>query len=54
LAFSPDRAGQVPKTSQRPVRAAAQVSKAVGVIKSIQADSITIVAESGGEVTATS
>jgi transcription antitermination factor NusG len=31
----------------------AQVSKAVGVIKSIQANSITIVAESGGEVTAT-
>jgi hypothetical protein len=31
----------------------AQVSKAVGVIKSIQANSITIAAESGGEVTAT-
>ncbi|MGB8010860.1 MAG: DUF5666 domain-containing protein [Terriglobales bacterium] len=30
----------------------AQVSKAVGVIKSIQADSLTIVAESGNEVTA--
>jgi hypothetical protein len=33
--------------------AGAQVSKAVGVIKSIQADSVTIAAESGGEVTAT-
>jgi hypothetical protein len=32
--------------------AGAQVSKAVGVIKSIQADSVTIAAESGGEVTA--
>jgi hypothetical protein len=31
---------------------AAQVAKAVGVIKSIQADSITVAAESGGEVTA--
>jgi Domain of unknown function (DUF5666) len=31
----------------------AQVSKAVGVIQSIQANSITIAAESGGEVTAT-
>ncbi|MGA7559257.1 MAG: DUF5666 domain-containing protein [Terriglobales bacterium] len=30
----------------------AQVAKAVGVIKSIQADSITVTAESGGEVTA--
>ncbi len=30
----------------------AQVSKAVGVIQSIQADSITVAAESGGEVTA--
>jgi len=30
----------------------AQVAKAVGVIKSIQADSITIAAESGGEVMA--
>jgi hypothetical protein len=30
----------------------AQVAKAVGVIKSIQADSITITAESGGEITA--
>jgi len=30
----------------------AQIAKAVGVIKSIQADSITIAAESGGEVTA--
>ncbi|HMD15401.1 MAG TPA: DUF5666 domain-containing protein [Terriglobales bacterium] len=32
--------------------ASAQVAKAVGVIKSIQADSITVAAESGGEVTA--
>ncbi len=32
--------------------AAAQVAKAVGTIKSIQADSITVAAESGGEVTA--
>jgi hypothetical protein len=32
--------------------AAAQVAKAVGTIKSIQADSITVVVESGGEVTA--
>jgi hypothetical protein len=32
--------------------ASAQVAKAVGVIKSTQADSITIAAESGGEVTA--
>ena len=32
--------------------ASAQVAKAVGVIKSIQADSITIAAESGGDVTA--
>ncbi len=32
--------------------AAAQVSKAVGVIKSVQADSITVTAESGGDVTA--
>ncbi len=31
---------------------AAQVAKAVGTIKSIQADSITVAAESGGEVTA--
>jgi hypothetical protein len=31
----------------------AQVAKAVGSIKSIQADSITVAAESGGEVTAT-
>src|ERR1700692_861226 len=31
---------------------AAQVAKAVGTIKNIQADSITISAESGGEVTA--
>jgi Cu/Ag efflux protein CusF len=31
--------------------ASAQVAKAVGVIKSIQADSVTITAESGGEVT---
>jgi hypothetical protein len=30
----------------------AQITKAVGVIKSIQADSITVAAESGGEVTA--
>ena len=30
----------------------AQISKAVGTIKSIQADSITVAAESGGEVTA--
>src|SRR5208282_2746986 len=30
----------------------AQVAKAVGVIKTIQADSITVAAESGGEVTA--
>jgi hypothetical protein len=32
--------------------AAAQVAKAVGTIKSIQADSITVAVESGGEVTA--
>jgi hypothetical protein len=32
--------------------AVAQVAKAVGTIKSIQADSITVAAESGGEVTA--
>src|ERR1700720_4409785 len=32
--------------------AAAQVSKAVGTIKSIQADSVTVAVESGGEVTA--
>lgn len=32
--------------------AAAQVAKTVGTIKSIQADSVTIAAESGGEVTA--
>ncbi len=32
--------------------ASAQVAKAVGTIKSIQADSITVAAESGGEVTA--
>jgi Cu/Ag efflux protein CusF len=32
--------------------AAAQVAKAVGTIKSIQAESITVAAESGGEVTA--
>jgi len=31
--------------------AAAQVSKAVGVIKTVQADSITVTAESGGDVT---
>src|SRR5580700_2574238 len=31
----------------------AQVAKAVGSIKSVQADSITVAAESGGEVTAT-
>src|ERR1019366_4557985 len=30
----------------------AQIAKAVGTIKSIQADSITVAAESGGEVTA--
>jgi hypothetical protein len=33
--------------------ASAQVSKAVGTIKSIQADSITVAAESGGDITAT-
>jgi len=38
------------KPADRP--AAAQVSKAVGTIKSIQADSITVAVESGGEVTA--
>jgi hypothetical protein len=31
---------------------AAQVSKAVGVIKSVQADSITVTAETGGDITA--
>ncbi len=31
---------------------ASQVTKAVGTIKNIQADSITVAAESGGEVTA--
>ncbi|MGA7079453.1 MAG: DUF5666 domain-containing protein [Terriglobales bacterium] len=35
-----------------PAPGKAQVAKAVGVIKSIQADSITVTAESGGEVTA--
>ncbi len=35
-----------------PASAGAQVAKAVGVIKNIQADSITVTAESGGEVTA--
>src|SRR6202030_4007926 len=32
--------------------AAAQVAKAVGTVKSIQADSVTVAVESGGEVTA--
>lgn len=40
---------QEPAASTAP---AAQVSKAVGVIKSVQADSITVAAESGGDVTA--
>jgi Cu/Ag efflux protein CusF len=35
-----------------PAATAAQVSKAVGVIKNVQADSITVTAESGGDVTA--
>jgi len=36
----------------KPATGSAQVAKAVGTIKSIQADSITLAAESGGEVTA--
>ena len=40
------------KVSAQDQPASAQVSKTVGAIKSIQADSITVVAESGGEVTA--
>lgn len=42
-AFTQDRAAS---------NAQGQVSKAVGVIKSVQADSITVAAESGGDVTA--
>src|SRR5271154_2396877 len=43
------------KTQDKPTTgsASAQVSKVVGVIKSIQADSVTVAAETGGEVTAT-
>src|ERR1700690_1985109 len=40
------------KVSAQDQPASGQVSKTVGAIKSIQADSITVVAESGGEVTA--
>jgi transcription antitermination factor NusG len=42
-----------PQDKSTPGSGTAQVSKALGVIKSIQANSITIAAESGGEVTAT-
>src|SRR5271165_968711 len=37
----------------QPASASAQVTKTVGVIKTIQPDSITIAAEAGGEITAT-
>ena len=46
----PDRAVAQDKPSS--TSGNAQVTKAVGTIKSIQADSITVAAESGGEVTA--
>jgi hypothetical protein len=46
----PDRAMAQDKPSS--ASGNAQVTKAVGTIKSIQADSITVAAESGGEVTA--
>jgi hypothetical protein len=47
--FAQDKAQDKPASGS----GSAQVSKAVGVIKNIQADSITIARESGGELTAT-